>query len=104
MREAVIVSGARTAIGKAPRGVMAPDPTLIERAPAHYMGMGHTGEEVARRFGISREDQDAFGLESHRRAASAIREGRFRDETVPVTFQRRRLENGKVVGEEVTFD
>jgi acetyl-CoA acyltransferase len=83
---------------------MAPNPTLIAQAPAHYMGMGHTGEEVARRFDISREDQDAFGLESHRRAASAIREGRFRDETVPVRFQHRRLEDGKVTAEEVTFD
>ena len=82
---------------------VAPNPALVARSPAHYMGMGHTAEEVARRFHISREDQDAFGLESHRRAAAAIQSGRFKDETVPVTFQRYSLQDGKAVAEDVTF-
>ncbi|PLS07202.1 thiolase family protein [Neobacillus cucumis] len=48
------------------------------------LGMGITAENVAERFSISREDQDAFALESQRRAAKAIHENRFEDEMVPV--------------------
>jgi 3-oxoadipyl-CoA thiolase len=46
--------------------------------------MGETAENVARRYGVSREDQDAFALESHRRAVAAADGGRFDDEMVPV--------------------
>src|SRR5439155_2039132 len=46
--------------------------------------MGVTGEIVAERFKSSREDMDRFALESHRRAASATQEGRFKAEMVPV--------------------
>ncbi len=83
---------------------VAPNPTLMEQAPAYYMGMGHTAEEVARRYDIAREDQDVYGLESHRRAAAAIAEGRFRDEIMPVVFRRHALVNGQVVAQEICFD
>ena len=83
---------------------VAPNPTLVAHAPSHYMSMGHTAEEVANRFNVSREDQDAFGLESHRRAAAAIESGRFKDETVPVTFTRYSLQEGRAVPSETTFD
>ncbi len=46
--------------------------------------MGQTAELVAEKYGITREEQDAFALESHRRAAAAWREGRFAEEMVPV--------------------
>jgi acetyl-CoA C-acetyltransferase len=52
--------------------------------------MGVTAEIVATRWGISRADQDAFALESHRRAAAAIAEGHFRDEIVPVEIPSRK--------------
>jgi acetyl-CoA acyltransferase len=61
-----------------------PNAKLAETAPEYYMGMGHTAEEVAKRFGISREDQDAFAVRSHQKAAKAIAEGKFADEIVPV--------------------
>ncbi len=64
--------------------VNAPNPTLMETVPKYYLGMGLTAEEVARKFRISREDQDAFAAESHRRAAKAIAAGKFVDEIVPV--------------------
>lgn len=63
---------------------LSPHPKLAEEMPEVYMGMGHTAENVAQRFGISREDQDAFAAESHRRAADAIAAGRFKEEIVPV--------------------
>jgi acetyl-CoA acyltransferase len=73
-----------------------PNPYLVEHAPEIYMSMGHTAEEVARRFGITREKQDAFAVESHRKAAAAIQEGRFASELVPVeTVDVRLDENGR---------
>ncbi|WP_409290196.1 acetyl-CoA C-acetyltransferase [Peribacillus sp. SCS-37] len=64
--------------------VTRPNVQLAETAPAYYMGMGHTAEEVAKKYGISREDQDEFAVRSHTNAARAIREGKFQDEIVPV--------------------
>ncbi|PLT33970.1 acetyl-CoA C-acetyltransferase [Bacillus sp. V5-8f] len=64
--------------------VVRPNAKLAETAPEYYMGMGHTAEEVARRFGISRQDQDEFAVRSHEKAARAIAEGKFVDEIVPV--------------------
>ncbi|PTX64674.1 acetyl-CoA C-acetyltransferase [Melghirimyces profundicolus] len=55
---------------------------LAERYPPY--SMGETAENVAEQYGISREDQDRFALESQRRAAEAIRSGKFREEIVPV--------------------
>ena len=60
------------------------------RMPAEWtISLGETAEEVAARWSISREAQDAFALESQRRAAAAIAEGRFRDEIEPVVVQER---------------
>ncbi|SEF61504.1 acetyl-CoA C-acyltransferase [Paenibacillus sp. UNC499MF] len=63
---------------------LSPHPKLAVEMPEVYMGMGHTAENVAQRFGISREDQDAFAAESHRKAAAAIAAGRLKAEIVPV--------------------
>jgi 3-oxoadipyl-CoA thiolase len=59
-----------------------PNPRLEEKFPLESMGA--TGENVAERWSVSREDQDAFALESQRRHAAAAEAGRFRDELVPV--------------------
>jgi len=53
-------------------------------------GMGNTAENVAKQFGISREDQDAFALQSQERAAAAIAGGRFKEEIVPVAIPQRK--------------
>ncbi|CUB07335.1 MAG: acetyl-CoA C-acyltransferase [Tepidiphilus sp.] len=62
------------------------NPKVVEsdenRAIAY--GMGLTAEVVARKYGVSREDQDAFALESHRKAVAAIDAGYFRDEIAPL--------------------
>ncbi|MDX6554325.1 MAG: acetyl-CoA acyltransferase [Miltoncostaeaceae bacterium] len=73
----------------------APNPELAVAMPELYMGMGLTGEEVARRAGVSREDQDAWSLRSHARAAAAQDAGRFRDEIVPVEATRTVVEDGR---------
>jgi acetyl-CoA acetyltransferase family protein len=63
------------------------DPALIERVPYAYMQMIDTAEYVVRKYGISRDTQDAFALESQRRVAAAQAEGRFRDEIAPLTAE-----------------
>ncbi len=65
----------------------APNPYLVDHWPEVYISMGLTAENVARTYGISREDQDAFAYQSHQRAADAIKTGRFREEIVPVTVR-----------------
>lgn len=69
---------------------------LAEEAPQYYMGMGHTAEQVAMKYGVTREDQDAFAVRSHERAAAAIAAGKFVDEIVPVEVVTRTVDdNGK---------
>jgi acetyl-CoA acyltransferase len=60
------------------------DPAVMDALPNAYAGMGTTAEVVARQFGITREDQDKFAVESHHRAAAAIAAGKFKDEIVPL--------------------
>lgn len=84
--------------------VIRPNSRLVENAPEYYMGMGHTAEQVANRYGISREDQDAFAVRSHQKAAAAIREGRFEDEIVPVDVALRSINsNNKLEEKKFTF-
>ena len=59
-----------------------PNPRMEEMFPLE--SMGETGENVAERYGVTREEQDAFALQSHRRWAAAQEAGRFADELVPV--------------------
>jgi len=62
----------------------AQDPWLVEHRPDIYMSMLETAEMVARRYNVSREAQDAFGAESHRRAVEATAAGLLADEIVPL--------------------
>lgn len=81
-----------------------PNVKLAETAPEYYMGMGHTAEEVAKKYGISREDQDAFAVRSHQKAATAISEGKFVDEIVPVDVTIRSVGNdNKLIQKEIQF-
>lgn len=61
-----------------------PNPKLVDTYPDAYLNMGLTAERVAQRYGITREDQDAFALASHQKAVAAIAEGRFSGEIVPL--------------------
>ncbi|CAM5782206.1 acetyl-CoA C-acetyltransferase [Brevibacillus borstelensis] len=81
------------------------NPTLVQTMPEAYMGMGHTAEEVAKRYQISREDQDAFALRSHQRAAAALAADKFSGEIVPITVKSHYLdENHKLHVQERVFD
>jgi len=65
----------------------APTPALAENYPEAFTSMGLTAENVAEEFNISREDQDAFALESNKRAAAAVESGRFDPEIVPIEVE-----------------
>jgi acetyl-CoA acyltransferase len=67
-----------------------PNPWLAEYYPAALLTMGLTAERVARHYGVSRADQDAFALASHEKALAAQAAGRFADEIVPVTVASRK--------------
>lgn len=69
------------------------------------MSMGHTAEEVARRYDVSREEQDAFAVKSHQKAAAAIAAGKFNDEIVPVEVIERYVNSeGEIAEKTKIFD
>ncbi len=103
----IVVAGGTESMSMIPMGGLkqAPHPQVIETYPQLYMAMGLTAEEVAKRWKVSREDQDAFAVASHEKAAAAIREGRFKDEVVSLkTWVRRECPDGSQKIEELVFE
>jgi acetyl-CoA acyltransferase len=94
----VIVSGGVESMSLVPMGgnKYSANPALVSSWPETYAGMGITAELVARKYGVSRADQDAFAAESHRRAARAQAEGWFQDELVPVEVETTAVVAGKL--------
>jgi acetyl-CoA acyltransferase len=72
-----------------------PNPALHAANPGAYMSMGITAENLAKKFGFTRAQQEAFAVESHRKAAKAQDEGRFEAEIVPITTP-----SGKVISQD----
>jgi acetyl-CoA acyltransferase len=82
-----------------------PNPYLVDHNPQAYTSMGLTAENVADKFGITREDQDRFALSSHQKAAKAIKEGKFKEEVLPILAKVREIqEDGTTKIKEVSFD
>src|SRR6185295_5939241 len=82
----VVIAGGTESMSLVPMGGLrvSPNPTLVDTYPDVYLSNGLVAENHARESKIGREAQDAFALESHRRAIAAIDAGRFADEIVPV--------------------
>jgi acetyl-CoA acyltransferase len=101
-----IVAGGTESMSMIPMGghKIAPNPALIDRSPETYISMGLTAENVVREFRISREEQDAFALESHRRALEALDHGRFNEEIVPLSVQEVVIEGVQRRTKEFQFD
>ena len=101
-----ILAGGTESMSLIPMGghKIAPNPELIETNPDTYLSMGLTAENVAREFRINREDQDAFALESHRRALAAVDAGHFNEEIVPLSVREIILDNGHRATHEFTFN
>ncbi|HEY9283005.1 MAG TPA: acetyl-CoA C-acyltransferase [Pyrinomonadaceae bacterium] len=103
----VIVAGGLETMSLIPMGghVIRPNPYLVEHYPDFYLNMGLATENVARKYEVSREEQDAFSLQSHRRAAAAQDAGKFDDEIVPLPVALEELdERGRKARREVVFD
>lgn len=103
----VIIAGGVESMSMVPMGgnKTVPNLKLIETYPEAYTAMGVTAENVARKFGISREDQDAFALQSHQKAVAAIRDGKFKDEILPIKVKTQEVsEDGQVTFREFVFD
>ena len=102
----VIVAGGLETMSLVPMGghVIRPNPYLVEHYPDFYLNMGLATENVARRYEVSRDEQDEFALRSHLRAARAQDAGKFDDEIVPlqVTFEELD-ERGRKRRREVSF-
>ena len=102
-----IVAGGLETMSMIPMGghIIRPNPYLVEHYPDFYLNMGLATENVAHKYEISREEQDRFALRSHERAARAIDEGKFADETVPLTVIFEELNaKGRIERREVVFD
>jgi acetyl-CoA acyltransferase len=82
----VIVAGGTESMSMIPMGGFhfSPNPYLMEHYPDTYLSMGLTAENLARKYEITREQQDQFALRSHQRALAAIAQGRFKEEVVPL--------------------
>jgi acetyl-CoA acyltransferase len=101
-----ILAGGMESMSLIPMGgnKISPNPTLIETNPDTYLSMGLTAENLAEEYRINREEQDAFALESHRRAIAAIDAGNFRKEIVPLAVRDIAVEHGARAVHEYTFD
>ncbi|RKQ35485.1 acetyl-CoA C-acetyltransferase [Oceanobacillus halophilus] len=102
-----MIAGGAESMSLIPMGghVIKPNAKLVHNAPGYYMSMGHTAEEVASRFNISRTEQDEFAARSHEKAAKAIQDGKFNDEIVPVEVTERVIgKNNKVEEKHSTFE
>jgi acetyl-CoA acyltransferase len=81
-----IIAGGAESMSQVPRGGfrLSPNPALVDKMPDAYLAMGLTAENVAREFKISRQEADAFSLESHQKAITAIEAGRFKEESIVI--------------------
>ena len=103
----VIVAGGLETMSMIPMGghIIRPNPYLVEHYPDFYLNMGLAAENVARKYEVTREEQDAFAFQSHKRAAAAQDAGKFDDEIVPLNVAFEELNaKGKKERREVTFE
>jgi acetyl-CoA acyltransferase len=95
-----IVAGGTESMTMVPMGgnKISPNPWLVDHNPDAYINMGLGTENIARKFGITREQADQFSVESHKKALAAIAAGNFKDETVPVEVKITAVANGNGQG------
>jgi acetyl-CoA acyltransferase len=101
----IIIAGGTESMSMLPfdRTRFAPNPWLVENLPEVHMGMGLTAEQLQRKYGISREDQDEFSLRSHQNAVRAQLTGNFDDELTPVEVSITTLNGAKPMALKSSF-
>jgi acetyl-CoA acyltransferase len=103
----VIVAGGLETMSMIPMGghIIRPNPYLVDHYPDFYLSMGLATENVARKYEVTREQQDEFALRSHVRAAAALDADKFADEIVPLHVVLEELDDkGKKQRREVVFN
>ena len=103
----VIAAGGLETMSMIPMGghIIRPNPYLVDHYPDFYLNMGLATENVARKYEVTREQQDEFALRSHQRAAAALDADKFKDETVPIQVVLEELdEKGKKQTRVAVFD
>jgi acetyl-CoA acyltransferase len=82
----VIIAGGTESMSMVPMGgnKISPNPWLVDHYPDAYINMGLGTENIAKKYGITREQADQFAADSHKKAIAAIAAGNFKDETIPV--------------------
>jgi acetyl-CoA acyltransferase len=107
----VAVAGGTESMSMVPMGgnKISPNPSLMDSYPDAYLGMGLTAENLAKKYGITREQSDEFSLASHQKALAAIAAGKFKDEIVPVevnyvSFESNGNGNSKAKNVKINFD
>ncbi|MBZ5642398.1 MAG: acetyl-CoA C-acyltransferase [Acidobacteriia bacterium] len=92
----VILAGGAESMSMIPMGgnKISPNPWLMDHYPDAYLSMGLTAENVAKKYGVTREKADEFSLASHQKALAAIAAGKFKDEIVPVEVRTTVVPNG----------
>ncbi|MGH9704563.1 MAG: acetyl-CoA C-acyltransferase [Candidatus Acidiferrales bacterium] len=105
----VIVAGGTESMSLVPMGgnKISPNPWLMDHYPDSYLGMGLTAENLARKYGITREQSDEFSLRSHQKALEAIAAGRFKDEVIPLEVKITAIDSnngGRPKTTKLTFD
>jgi len=103
----VVIAGGVESMSQIPMGgsMMYPNPALVDVRPGAFTGMGLTAENVAEKYGITREEQDEFGARSQQRAEAAIKAGKFKSQIVPLKVKvQKQLPNGHFDFDEIIFD
>lgn len=105
-QDSIVLAGGTESMSMVPMSgfFFSPDPGLVDEDPDVYVAMGITAENVAQRYGVSRQDQDAFSLRSHRNAVAAIQDRRFAEEIVPLNLEQTLCEDGQMHTSEAVFD
>ena len=102
-----IVAGGLESMTAIPMGgnTFRPNPGLADTYPDYYLNMGLTAENLAKKYEITREQADEFSFNSHQKALAAIKEGKFKDEIVPMTVHVDEFdEKGRVRRKEIVFE
>lgn len=103
----VIIAGGVESMSLVPMGgyVVHPNPELVDNYPEVYINMGLTAENVTEKYDVSREDQDTFAYESHRRAIEAWDENRFEGQIAPIEVKEKKVTaNGDVEEQVFSFE
>ena len=92
----IIIAGGTESMSLVPMGgnKISPNPWLVDHYPDAYINMGLGTENIALKFGITREQADQFSVDSHKKAIAALAAGKFNDETIPVEVKITAVSNG----------